>query len=159
MTPIGDEFVGPTPQIAVADADAAIAFYCNAFGADELVRNHAPDGRVMHSELLIYGGRILVVDDFGTDEISSPTRLGGTTMRLHLYVDDVDVVFQRAVDAGARAVRTPEDAFWGDRYAVIEDPAGHFWSLATPLNDLSPGALQLRAREWVLAQRSETRIR
>jgi PhnB protein len=157
MTSIGDEFLGPTPQICVADAGAAIAFYRKAFGADELVRHHAPDDRVMHSELLIYGGRLLVVDDFDADEIGSPTRLGGTTMRLHLYVDDVDALYHRAVAAGARAVRPPEDAFWGDRYAIVEDPAGHFWSLATPVDSLSPAGQQLRAREWVLGQRNENR--
>jgi PhnB protein len=157
MTSIGDEFLGPTPQISVADADAAIAFYRKAFGADELVRHHAPDGRVMHSELLIYGGRLLVVDDFDADEIGSPTRIGGTTMRLHLYVDDVDAVYRRAVAAGARAVREPEDAFWGDRYAIVEDPAGHFWSLATPVDNLSPAGQQLRAREWVLGHRNKSR--
>jgi PhnB protein len=157
MTSIGEEFVGPTPQIAVGDADVAITFYREAFGADELVRNHAPDGRVMHSELLIYGGRLLVVDDFENDSISAPTRLGGTTMRLHLYVADVDAVYRRAIEAGARAVQPPEDAFWGDRYAIVEDPAGHSWSLATPVDDLSPGGQHLRAREWVLGQRNESR--
>jgi PhnB protein len=155
MTSMAEEFPGPTPQIAVANADAAITFYREAFSADELVRNHAPDGRVMHSELLVYGGRLLVVDDFDADEISSPTRLGGTTIRLHLYVDDVDAVYQRAIAAGARAVRPPEDAFWGDRYAIVEDPAGHIWSLATPVGNLSPAGLHLRAREWVLTQHQE----
>jgi PhnB protein len=155
MTSLSEEFLGPTPQIAVSDADAAIAFYREAFGADELVRNHAPDGRVMHSELLIHGGRLLVVDEFENDTISSPTRLGGTTVRLHLYVADVDTVYQRALAAGATAVSPPEDAFWGDRYAIIEDPAGHTWSLATPVEDLSPAGQHLRARKWVLAQRQD----
>ena len=152
MTSLGEEFLGPTPQIAVADADAAIAFYQNAFGADELVRNNAPDGRVMHSELLICGGRLLVVDEFEKDMISAPTRLGGTTVRLHLYVGDVDAVYERALAAGARAVSPPENAFWGDRYAIIEDPMGHIWSLATPVDDLSPGGQNLRARAWALTQ-------
>jgi PhnB protein len=93
-----------------------------------------------------------VVDEFEKDMISAPTRLGGTTMRLHLYVADVDAVYQRALDAGARSVSPPENAFWGDRYAIIEDPAGHSWSLATPVDDLSPGGQNLRAREWALTQ-------
>jgi PhnB protein len=155
MTSIGDEFFGPTPQIAVSDADAAIRFYSEAFGADELVRNDAPDGRVMHSELLIFGGRLLVVDEFEGDAISPPSRLGGTTVRLHLYVAEVDAVYERALAAGARSVRPPQVEFWGDRYAIIEDPSGHVWSLATPVDDLSPGGQNLRARAWVLTQRQE----
>jgi PhnB protein len=155
MMSIGDEFLGPTPQIAVADADAAIRFYRDAFGADELVRNNAPDGRVMHSELLICGGRLIVVDAFDGDAISPPSRLGGTTVRLHLYVADVDAVYERALAAGARAIRPPAVEFWGDRYAVIEDPMGHLWSLATPVDDLSPGAQNLRARAWVMTQPQE----
>jgi len=93
------EFPGPTPQLVVDDADRAIAFYRSAFGADELVRNLAPDGRVMHCELLMCGGRLLVVDDFEEDPTRSPVRLGGTTVRLHLYVPDVDAVYRRALEA------------------------------------------------------------
>jgi PhnB protein len=155
MTAFGDEFLGPTPQIAVADADAAIGFYRDAFGADELVRNHAPDGRVMHSELLVFGGRLIVVDEFEGDAISSPSRLGGTTIRLHLYVTDVDAVYERALAAGANSLRAPAVEFWGDRYAVISDPMGHVWSLATAVDDLSPGGQNLRAREWSMNQHHE----
>ncbi|MCT7657456.1 VOC family protein [Mycobacterium deserti] len=152
MTSIGDEFAGPTPQIAAADAAAAIAFYREAFGADELVRNHAPDGRIMHSELLICDGRLLVVDEFGGDDLRAPTGANATTVRLHLYVADVDAVFERALAAGANPVRAPAVEFWGDRYAVIRDPMGHLWSLATQVDELSPGGHNLRARAWVMTQ-------
>jgi PhnB protein len=142
------EFPGPTPQLVVADAEAAISFYRTAFGADELVRNNAPDGRVMHCELLMFGGRLIVVDDFDEDPAGSPTRLGGTTVRLHLYVADVDAVFERAIAAGAESLMDPMDAFWGDRYAMVRDPSGHQWSIATPREDLSVSDLEARGDAW-----------
>jgi PhnB protein len=142
------EFAGPTPQLVVHDADAAIRFYRAAFGADELVRNLAPDGRVMHCELLMFGGRVLVVDDFEADPAASPSRLGGSTVRLHLYVPDVDGVYARAVELGATGLAEPHDAFWGDRYAMLRDPYGHLWSLGEPREDLTVAELEERADSW-----------
>jgi PhnB protein len=146
------EFPGPTPQLVVSDAEAAISFYRNAFGADELVRNNAPDGRVMHCELLMFGGRLIVVDDFDEDPAASPARLGGTTVRLHLYVPDVDTVFQSAISAGASSLLDPVEAFWGDRYAMVRDPSGHQWSIATPREDLSVSELEARGDAWAAGQ-------
>ncbi len=142
------EFPGPTPQLVVDDADRAIRFYSTAFGADELVRNQAPDGRIMHCELLMFGGRLLVIDDFEPDQVAAPARLGGTTVRLHLYVPDVDAVYRRALEAGASSLMEPEDAFWGDRYAIVRDPFGHQWSIATPKEDLSVSELEARSDDW-----------
>lgn len=143
-----DEFAGPTPQLVVADAQRAIRFYREAFGADELVRNHAPDGRIMHCELLLFGGRLLVADDFDADPISSPAKLGGTTVRLHLSVPDVDEIYARAIAAGATGLAEPYDAFWGDRYAMLRDPAGHQWSLGAGHEDLTVAELEQRADTW-----------
>ncbi|MFL6143047.1 MAG: VOC family protein [Labedaea sp.] len=154
MTDVSGEFPGPTPQLVVSDAAEAIRFYRAAFGADELVRNLAPDGRIMHCELLMFGGRLLVIDDFDEDHVRSPCALGGTTVRLHLYVPDVDAVFRRALDSGAAEVVAPADAFWGDRYAIVRDPLGHQWSLATPKEDLSVSELEARADEWSEERRS-----
>lgn len=148
MSDLPGEFPGPTPQIVVDDAEAAIRFYGTVFAADELVRNHAPDGRVMHCELLMYGGRILVVDDFEEDEVVSPLRLGGSTVRLHLYVPDADAVYERALGAGATSLMAPCDAFWGDRYAIVRDPYGHHWSIATQREDLSVSELEERGDGW-----------
>jgi PhnB protein len=148
MSDLPAEFPGPTPQIVVDDAEGAIRFYGTAFAADELVRNRAPDGRVMHCELLVYGGRLLVIDDFEEDEVSAPRRLGGSTVRMHLYVPDADEVHERAVGAGATSLMAPCDAFWGDRYAIVRDPYGHHWSIATQREDLSVSELEERADEW-----------
>lgn len=142
------EFPGATPQLVVSDAAGAIEFYRAAFGADELVRNLAPDGRIMHCELLLFGGRLLVVDDFADDPACAPLRLGGTTVRLHLYVPSTDEVYQRAIAAGAGGLSEPADAFWGDRYAMVRDPFGHLWSIGTVREDLSAAELRSRADSW-----------
>jgi PhnB protein len=148
MTDMSAEFPGPTPQIVVHDAEHAIGFYRDAFRADELLRNQAPDGRIMHCELLMFGGRILLIDDFDEDLVSSPARLGGTTVRLHLYVPQVDAVYRQALEAGATSVMAPQDAFWGDRYAIVQDPYGHYWSIATPQEDLTVADLEERGDTW-----------
>ena len=142
------EFPGATPQLVVDDADRAIGFYKEAFQADELVRNNAPDGRVMHCELLMFGGRVLVVDDFDEDLVSSPAKLGGSTVRLHVYVPDVDSVHERVLRAGGVNVLAPTDAFWGDRYAIVRDPSGHHWSIATQQQELSVAELEERSDAW-----------
>ena len=156
MIDMTSEFPGPTPQLVVDDAERAILFYRTVFGADELVRNPAPDGRIMHCELLVLGGRLIVCDDFDEDSASSPAKLGGTSVRLHLYVSDVDAVYAKAMAAGAESVAEPEDAFWGDRYAIIKDPCGHQWSLATPNEDLSVSELEKRADTWTAEQRGRS---
>src|SRR5262245_52776005 len=148
MSDLPTEFPGPTPQIVVGDAEGAIRFYTDVFGADELVRNNAPDGRIMHCELLMYGGRILVIDDFDEDAVCSPEKLGGSTVRLHLYVPDTDAVHEKAVAAGAISLSEPFDAFWGDRYAMLRDPYGHHWSIATQREDLSVSELEERGDTW-----------
>jgi PhnB protein len=80
--------------------------------------------------------------------VRAPGRLGGSTVRLHLYVPDVDAAYRRALDTGGTAVAPPADAFWGDRYAIVQDPHGHYWSLATPRESLSPDQLEDRGNAW-----------
>lgn len=145
-----------TPQLTVADTDAAVRFYRDVFGADELLRNHGPDGRVMHCELLINGGRLLVHDEFvEQDRNRSPHSLGGTPVVLHMYVDDVDGVFAAALAAGAEELMAPQDSFWGDRYAMLRDPFGHQWSLAVRREDLSVAELEARGDHWAAERRQE----
>ena len=92
--------------------------------------------------------RFLLHDEFPERQMFSPLAYEGTSVTLHLYVDDVDTVFQAAVDAGAEVVMPLEDCFWGDRYGILKDPFGHRWSVATRLKDLSPAELQQQARNW-----------
>ena len=143
------EFSAVTPQLVVRGAARAIEFYRRAFGAHELLRNHAPDGeRIMHAELLLGAGRVLLHDEFPDRGVVGPEALGGTPVTLHLTVDDADAAFARAVDAGAEVVMPLQDTFWGDRYAIVRDPFGHRWSIAAPIEDLSPRQLQGRAADW-----------
>jgi PhnB protein len=141
------EFPGITPQLTVTDTDAAVAFYRAAFGADELLRNSGPDGRVFHCELLVNGGRLLVHDDF-SEHGEDPSALGGSPVVLHLYVPDVDAAFAAAVAAGATPVAEPQDAFWGDRYAQLTDPFGHRWSLGTTREEQSVAEQEAAADDW-----------
>ena len=148
------EFAAVTPQLVVRGAARAIEFYARAFGAHELLRNLAPDGeRVMHAELLLGAGRVLLHDEFPERGALGPESLGGTPVTLHLTVDDADAAFARAVDAGAEVLMPVGDTFWGDRYGMLRDPFGHRWSIASPIEDLSPRQLQGRAAEWAAGHR------
>lgn len=148
------EFPGVTPQLTVRDTGAAVEFYRAAFGADELLRNSMPDGRVFHCELLVNGGRLLLHDDF-SETGETPEALSGSPVVLHLYVPDVDATFAAAIAAGAVAVSEPEDAFWGDRYAQLTDPFGHQWSLGRTREERSVADLEADADEWVRSRPGE----
>ena len=148
MSRVPEEFHTITPQLVVSGVAKAIDWYTEALGANELLRNTAPDGKsIMHSELLLGDSRFFVVDEFQGSMIS-PLRLGGTPVTLHLYVEDVDDLFDRAVAAGASVIMPVGDQFWGDRYGMLSDPFGHRWSIASRIEDLSPRALQKRAADW-----------
>jgi uncharacterized glyoxalase superfamily protein PhnB len=145
-----------TPQLAVKGVAEAIAWYTTAFGANELLRNTAPDGTsIMHAELLLGDSRFFVVDEL-PGSMASPGTLGGSPVTLHLYVHDVDAQFQRAVDAGANVLMPVADQFWGDRYGMLVDPFGHRWSMARRIEDLSPKALNERAGAWAKAQKERS---
>ena len=152
-----DDFNTITPHLIVRDAPRAIEFYSRAFGAAELYRNLAPDGKsVMHAELMLGNSRFLLHDEFPDTNLLSPLAYQGTAVTLHLYVEDVDAVFAAAIDAGAEVVMPVEDCFWGDRYGILRDPFGHRWSVATRLKDLSPAQLQKRADEFCSEYRAES---
>ena len=115
-----------TPQMIVKDASKAIEFYKKAFGAEELFRMPGPDGKgVMHAEIRIGNSPIMLCDEWPQMEhLISPESLKGTSICVHLYVEDADKAYQRAVDAGAKPTMPLMDAFWGDRYGKVTDPFG-----------------------------------
>ncbi len=135
-----------TPSLVVDDAKKAIDFYKRAFGAVELCRMDAPGGRIGHAELKFGDSAIMLSDEF-PGGARSPKSLGGTTVNLHLYVENVDAAFSQAVGAGAKADMPPADMFWGDRYCKVTDPFGHSWGLATHVKDVSPEEMQKGAEE------------
>lgn len=142
-----------TPQLVVRGAAQAIAFYQKALGAQELLRNLAPDGTsIMHAELLCGDSRFFVLDEFPEHDNLSPQTLHGSPVTLHLYVPNIDEVFERALDAGAQEVLPVANTFWGERYGIFLDPFGHRWSVSTRLEDLSPTELQERAQSYAAEQ-------
>lgn len=129
--------------MTVADADAAIAFYQRAFGAEELFRIEAPDGTIVHAELRVGGSTVMVGD--ASEPFCDRRNLGGTTAGLHVYVEEVDALFERAVEAGAKELQPVQDMFYGDRTAMLEDPLGHVWVLLERREDLTPAEIVARA--------------
>ena len=149
VKPKPDGYHTITPAIICRGAAKAIDFYKRAFGAQEVERMNGPEGSVVHAEIRIGDSIIMLGDEnpqFGT---KSPLSLGGTSSSLHIYVDDADAVFARAVKEGA-TVRYPlEDTFWGDRYGKIRDPFGHEWGIATHIKDVSREEMQKASDEWM----------
>jgi PhnB protein len=141
VQPIPTELEGRIVAYLVVDGAAdAIDFYRRAFGAEERMRMAMPDGRLGHAELVIGGAHLYLADEPEPEPgyPQSPGRLGGTTMLLHRYVDDVDRAVATAEAEGAKVVRPARDEFYGDRAAVLEDPWGHLWSLHTHIRDVTP---------------------
>jgi len=126
-----------TPHLVCAGATKAIEFYKKAFGATDQGCLAGPDGKVMHAMIRIGGDAIMLVDEMPEWGALGPKALKGSPVTLHLYVEDVDAVVKRAVEAGAKVTMPVADQFWGDRYGKLEDPFGHHWSVATHVRDLS----------------------
>ncbi len=137
VKPVPDGYHTLTPYFTVRDARRAIEFYKHAFGAEERGVMNGPDGKVMHAELKIGDSVIMLADEFPEFGSLSPETIGGSSMGLHIYVDNVDQAFDLAVKAGAKVDAPVVDQFWGDRYGRLKDPFGHKWSIATHVKDMS----------------------
>jgi PhnB protein len=147
--PIPEGFHTVTPALVVRNAADAIEFYKHALGAEELVRMPGPDGKsIMHAELKIGDSIIFLSDENPNASAKSPQTLGGSTTVLHLYVNDVDAAFRKAVDAGGKSTMPVADQFWGDRYGMFVDPFGYSWGLATHKEDLSGKEMAERAKAF-----------
>jgi uncharacterized glyoxalase superfamily protein PhnB len=147
--PIPEGFHTLSPHLIVDDGAAAIAFYQNAFGAQENTRLLAPDGKtVMHAQLTI-GNSVFMLGSEMPPHALSPKSRGGSSVYLHIYVADADAAFDRAVKAGG-IIRMPvSDMFWGDRYGVVEDPSGHQWSIATHQHDYTQVQIEANFQEFM----------
>jgi uncharacterized glyoxalase superfamily protein PhnB len=131
------------PHLVCAKAADAIEFYKAAFGATEEMRMAGPDGKgVMHACVKINGSPIFLVDENPEWGALSPQSLKGSPVTIHLQVEDVDTLFDRAVKAGATVKMPLGDMFWGDRYGVLTDPFGHSWSIATHQRDMSEAEIK-----------------
>jgi PhnB protein len=156
VKPIPDGYHTITPFLTVRDAARAIEFYEKAFGAKSRGVMKGPDGKVMHAELQIGDSIIMLSDEFPDFGALSPQSLKGSPAGLHIYVEDVDAAFDRAVEAGAKVDTPVMDQFWGDRYGRLTDPYGHKWSIATHVKDLSMDEMK-RAMDEAVAQMQQQR--
>ena len=144
VQPIPDGFSGATPYLICKDAAAAMDFYKRAFNAEETMRLSGPEGKVMHAEMKIGTAVIMLADEFPEMGIRGPKTLGGSSVSIMLYVEDVDSRFQQALDAGATVQRPLIDQFYGDRSGTLKDPYGHTWTIATHIEDLSAEEIEQR---------------
>ena len=149
--PIPEGYHSLTPVLTIDGAADAIEFYKRAFGATERMRMDMPDGKIAHAELDIGDSVLMLADPFPQSTTTPPGALGGTSAAVFLYVDDVDGVVQRAMDAGAALTMPVEDQFWGDRFGSIKDPFGHVWQIATHVEDVPPDQIAERAKEAMAA--------
>jgi len=131
------------------DAARAIEFYKQAFGATEKGVMKGPDGKIMHAELRIGDSLFMLADEFPQFGSLSPQTIGGSGMGLHIYVEDVDSAFDRAVKAGATMEMPVSEMFWGDRYGKLVDPFGHKWSIATHTRDMSMEEIEAAQEEFM----------
>jgi len=147
VKPIPDGYPIMSPYLAIRDAAKAIEFYKKAFGATERMRMAGPDGKVMHAEIEIAGGFLMLCDEFPDWGMLSPKHFGGTPVVLHVFVKDVDALFAQAEKAGCQVAMPPKDQFYGDRSGRLIDPFGHTWSFGTHIEDVSPDEMNRRFKE------------
>ena len=138
VNPIPPNYPRVSPYLCVDGAVDAIAFYEKVLGATERMRIPMPDGTIGHAELAIGDGLIMLSDAYPDMGVLGPHAVGGTPVTISVYVEDVDAVYKRALEAGAKELRPPTDQFYGDRAAKFEDPWGHQWGIATHIEDVTP---------------------
>jgi PhnB protein len=158
VKPIPEGYHSVNPDLVVDNGVKAIDFYKKAFGAQELYRKMNPDNRLMHAALKFGDSIVMLADECpphpGHEEncVRSPKSLKGTTSNLFFYVDNVDNVFKQAISSGARSVKPIEYMFWGDRMGMLIDPFGHFWSIGTHVEEVSPEEIDKRAESMFKAK-------
>jgi PhnB protein len=148
VQPVPEGYTTLAPYLAIDDAATAIDFYQRAFGAKEVGRIDGPDGKLAHVDLQIGDSHLMFADPFPTFATRSPKELGGTSVSIFMYVEDVDAAFKQAIDAGATSEMEPADMFWGDRFSSLRDPFGHSWQLATHVEDVPPEEMAKRSEEF-----------
>jgi PhnB protein len=144
VKPIPDGYHNVTPYLYVRGAARAIDFYKNVFGASEIMRMPGFNGKIMHAELRIGDSVVMLADENPQAGIMSPQTVGGFSMGLLVYLENVDAVIQKAVESGAKLLRPIKNQFYGDRSGSLLDPFGHMWTVATHVEDVSPDEMTKR---------------
>jgi PhnB protein len=139
--------------ICVKNAASAIEFYTKAFGAQEKFRLTEPSGRIGHAELDFGGSTLMLSDEYPEYGIKGPKAYGGTSVTIHLHVDNADEMIRSAVEAGAEIEREPQDAFYGERSGSIRDPFGHRWNIGHSIEEVSTEEMQRRYTEMMLKEK------
>lgn len=137
VSPIPAGFNTLTPYIVVPGAEEAAALYVKALGAEITSLSKGPDGKVMNAQLKIGNSMLMLNDEYPDWGVFGPGKYGGTAVTIHMYVEDVDSAWQRAIDAGFEVAMPLAVQFWGDKYGSLKDPYGHSWSMATHVEDLT----------------------
>lgn len=145
VKPIPDGYHSVTPYLIIKGAAAAIDYYKKVFGATELFRMAGPDGKVGHAEIKIGDSPIMLADEHPDLGHVGPQTLGGTSVGIMIYVDNVDKMFNAAIAAGGQQIKPVENQFYGDRSGTLKDPFGHMWTVATHVEDVAPEEMQKRA--------------
>ncbi len=134
------------PYLSVSDANKAVAFYSKVFDVSPWLILNMPDGRVMHCEFRIGNARFFISEELpehgGT---LSPKTLGSTSVAIHLYVTDCDLMVEKMKTNGAEVLMVPVDMFWGERFARVRDPFGHEWGIATQTKEMTSDEIQASA--------------
>ncbi len=149
VNPIPDDYPQVTPYLIVQGAAAAIEFYSAVFGATERMRMPGPDGTIGHCELQLGNGLLMLADEFPAMNIYGPKTIGGTPVIVSLYVEEVDAVFERALQQGATSLRSVETQFYGDRSGGFVDPWGHRWYVASHVEDVSEEDMARRMQQMM----------
>ena len=130
MNPVPKGFNTVTPYLSINGAAAAIDWYKKAFGAKELYREPTPDGKLMHARIRIGDSIVMMSDIFPGPNAPSLNAGAKSPVTLHIYMKNVDKLWQQAIDAGAKIAMPLDNQFWGERYGQLTDPFGHAWSMA-----------------------------
>lgn len=143
VKPIPEGYHSVTPYLAIDGAAEAIDWYAKAFGAVEQFRMEH-EGRIGHAEIRIGDSHVMLCDEFPDMDHLGPKTRGGATASFVIYVEDVDAMFRRAIEAGATESQPVADKPYGDRMGTLTDPFGHVWSIGTHIEDVSPEEIELR---------------
>lgn len=146
VKPIPQGYHSVTPYLIIDGAAEAVEYYKKAFGATELFRFPAPDGKIGHAELKIGDSPIMLADQYVEMNYKGPKAIGGSPVSLMIYVEDVDTVFNRALEGGATVKEAVQDKFYGDRMGTLVDPFGHVWHISTHKEDVSMEEMERRAK-------------